>query len=134
PRDDFRRLSAFQRDPPWGAARDRGDQRQIALGSGHRFDRGRRTEMRNVGDGETEVEARRIAHCRLTEGNIGVHRERRLYVSEGRYDHAPDALDSVERQNTAMTLYQPPHNIGLARRAKSRTDLLGLFHLNQPVD
>src|SRR6266480_7641338 len=33
-----------------------------------------------------------------------------------------------------MALHQPPHNLGLARGAKRRTDLLGLLHGNQPID
>jgi hypothetical protein len=33
-----------------------------------------------------------------------------------------------------MTLDQPPHHVGLARRTKSRADLLGLLHLDQAID
>ena len=33
-----------------------------------------------------------------------------------------------------MTLHQPPHHVGLARRAERRADLLGLLHLDQPID
>ena len=33
-----------------------------------------------------------------------------------------------------MALDQPPHHVGLARRAERRADFLGLLHLDQPVD
>ena len=33
-----------------------------------------------------------------------------------------------------MTLDQPAHHVGLARRAERRADLLGLLHLYQPID
>ena len=33
-----------------------------------------------------------------------------------------------------MALHQAAHHVGLARRAERRADLLGLLHLDQPVD
>ncbi len=33
-----------------------------------------------------------------------------------------------------MAFHQPPHHVGLARRAEGRTDLLGLLHLDQAID
>ena len=33
-----------------------------------------------------------------------------------------------------MALHQPPHHVGLARRTERGADLLGLLHLDQPVD
>ena len=63
-----------------------------------------------------------------------MHRERRLDVSERRDDDAPDAFDGVERQDAAMALHQAAHHVGLARRTESRAHLLGVLHLDQPVD
>ena len=33
-----------------------------------------------------------------------------------------------------MALHQAAHHVGLARRTEGRADLLGLLHLDQPVD
>ena len=33
-----------------------------------------------------------------------------------------------------MALHQPPHHVGLARRAERGADFLGLLDLDQPVD
>ena len=134
PRDDLRRTIGFERDPPRRPAGNGGDQRQIALGFGHRFDRGRRAEMRDIGHGEAEMKPRRIPHRGFPERNIGMHRKWRLDVSESRDDDAPDALDGVEGQDAAMALDQPAHHVGLARGAKGRADLLCLLHLNQAID
>ncbi len=115
-------------------ARYRRDQRQIALGVRHRFDRGLGAEMRHIRHEETEMEARGIAHRGFADRHVGMYGERRLHIGEGRDDHAPDALDGIERQDAAMALDQAPHHVGLARRAKRRADLLGLLHPDQPVD
>ena len=130
----FGRALGLQRDPPWRAARSGRDQCQIALRAGRRLDRRLRAEMRDIGHDESEMKPRRIPHRGFADGNIGMHRERRLHVSEGRDDDAPDALDGVDRQDAAVTLDQPPHHRGLARRTKRRADLLGLLDLDQPVD
>ena len=60
--------------------------------------------MRHVGHGEAEMKPRRIPHRGFADRNIGMHRERRLHIGEGRDDDAPDALDGVERQDAAMAL------------------------------
>ena len=93
-----------------------------------------RAEMRDIGHGEAEMKPRRIPHRGFADRNIRMHRERRLHVGEGRDDDAPDALDGVERQDAAMALHQPPHHVGLARRAERRADFLGLLDLDQAVD
>ena len=124
----------LQRDPPRRAAGGGGDQRQIALRLGHRLDRGGGAEMRDVGNGEAEMKPRRIPHRGFADRNIGMDRKRRLHIGEGRDDDAPDALDGVERQDAAVTLHQPAHHVGLARRAERRADLLGLLHRDQAVD
>ena len=56
---------------------------------------------------------------------VGMHRERRLHVGEGRDDDPPDALRGVERQDAAMALDQPAHHVGLARGPERRAGLLG---------
>ncbi|MFK4678558.1 hypothetical protein ABIF39_000315 [Bradyrhizobium diazoefficiens] len=80
------------------------------------------------------MESHGIAHRGLAHRDVGMHRERRLHVSERRDDDAPDALDRVERQDAAMALHDPPHHVGLARRPERRAHLLGLLHLDQAVD
>ena len=45
---------------------------------------------------------------------VGMHREWRLHVGEGRDDDAPDALGGIQRQDAVMALHQPPHHVGLA--------------------
>ena len=93
-----------------------------------------RAEMRDVGHGEAEMKPRGIPHRGFADRDIRMHRKRRLHIGEGRDDDAPDALDGVERQDAAMALDQAAHHVGLARRAERRADLLGLLHLDQPVD
>ena len=99
-------------------AREAAMMREIALRFRDGLDGGRRAEMRDIGDGKSEVKPRRIAHRRFTDGDISMHGERRLDIGEGRDDDAPDALDGVERQDAAMTLDQVPHHAGLARGTK----------------
>jgi len=90
--------------------------------------------MRDIGNGEAEMKARRVAHRGLAHGDVGMHGKRRLHIGEGRDDDAPDALDRVEGQDAAMTLDQAPHHVGLAGRAKRRAHFLGLLHLDQAID
>ena len=136
PRDDFRRGVEFERRPPRAGAGggEGGNEAEIAFRFGDRFDDARRAHMRHERHGEAEMEARGIAHQRIAGGQVGMHGERRLHVGEGRDDDAPDALDGVERQVAVMALDQPPHHVGLARRAEGGAGLLGLLHRDQTVD
>src|SRR4029079_6418859 len=102
PGDDFWRTVRLEQIPPWRAARDRGDQRQIALRFRRRLHLGVRAEMADISHDEAEVKARRIPHRGLADRDVRMHRERRLDVSEGRDDDAPDALDGVERTGARM--------------------------------
>src|SRR5205085_12376636 len=90
--------------------------------------------MRYVGNGEAEMKPRRIPHGGFAERDVGMHRKWRLHIGEGGDDHSPDAFDSVERQDSAMTLHQPEHHFRLARRAERRADLLSLLDLYQSID
>ena len=136
PRDDFRRRSEFKRRPPGSGARDREsrNEAEIALGFGDRFDHARGADMRHKRHREAEMEARGIAHQRVARRQVGMHRKRRLHVSEGRNNDAPDGLGGFQRQGAAMPLDQPPHHVGLARRAEGRAGLLGLLDRDQGVD
>ena len=80
------------------------------------------------------MEPRGIAHHGIAGGEIGMHRERRLHIGEGRDDHAPNALDGIERQHAAVTLDQPPHHLRFARRAERGADFLRLLDGNQRID
>jgi hypothetical protein len=55
-------------------------------------------------------------------------------MREGGDDHAPDALDGIERQDAGMALHQPPHHRGFARRTESRAGILRALHLDQILD
>ena len=83
---------------------------------------------------EAEMEARAVAHMGVAGGEVGMHRERRLHIGEGRDDDAPDALGGVERQDAVVALDQPAHHVGLARGPERRAGLLRLLHRDQPVD
>ena len=85
-----------------------GDRRDHAGGAHVRHERHR----------EAEMEARGVAHRGVAGRQVGMHRERRLHIGEGRDDDAPDALDGVERQDAVVALDQPAHHVGLARRAE----------------
>ena len=63
-----------------------------------------------------------------------MHRVGRLNVREGGDDHPPDALGGVERQDAAMSLDQPAHHLGFARRPECRSGFLGALGADQPVD
>ncbi len=90
--------------------------------------------MRHERHREAEMEARGIPHRGFAERQIGMQRERRLHVGEGRDDDAPDAFDGIERQDAAMTLRQPAHHVGLARRPECGADFLGLLDRDQAID
>src|SRR6185437_3303496 len=84
---------------------------------------------------EAEMKSRRVAHQRIARGQIRVDRERRLHESKCRYDHPPDAFDGIERQDSLMSLYQPPHHLGFARRAESRcARILASLDGNETID
>ena len=136
PGDDFRRGFEFQRRPPRAGAGDRegGNEAEIAFRFGDRFDDARRAHMRHERHGEAEMKTRGIAHQRIAGRQVGMHRERRLHIGEGRDNDAPDALGGVERQVAVMALHQPPHHVGLARRAERRAGFLGLLDRDQAVD
>ena len=85
-------------------------------------------------DREAEMKARGIAHRGVAGGQVGVDRKWRLHESECGDDDTPDTLNRIERQAAVMALDQPAHHLGFARRPKSRAALLGLFHLDQPID
>ena len=93
-----------------------------------------RAHMRHERHREAEMETRGIAHQRVAGGEIGMHGERRLHIGEGRNDDPPDALGGIERQVAVMALDQPPHHVGLARRAKGGAGFFGLLHRDQTVD
>ena len=84
---------------------------------------------------EAEMEARASRAWRRRRRQVGMHRERRLHIGEGRDDDAPDALGGVERQDAVMALDQPAHHVGLARRAgrPSRSPAV-LLDRDQAVD
>ena len=107
---------------------------QIAGRRGDRVDHRAGAVMRDIGNGEAEVEARRIAHLRVAAGIIGMHRIIRLHIGEGRDDDAPDALDGVERQEPLVTLDQRAHHLRLAIGSKGAADALRALHGDQPVD
>jgi hypothetical protein len=86
------------------------------------------------GHGEAEMEARAVAHHRVAARHVGVHRVGRLHVGEGRDDDAPDALDSVERQDALMALDETAHHLGLAGRPERRAAAGLRLHRDQPVD
>jgi hypothetical protein len=90
--------------------------------------------MRHEGDGETEMEARGIAHRRIARREIGMHGKGRLHIGEGGDDDAPDALDGVEREDAAVALNEAPHHLGLARRPERRTGFLGALDRDQRLD
>ncbi len=58
----------------------------------------------------------------------------RLHIGERRDDDAPNALDRVERQKTAMALDQAPHHLGFAPGPESRAAALARFDGDQPID
>ena len=99
-----------------------------------RRDHARRAGVRHERHREAEMEARGIAHHGVAGGEVGVHRERRLNVSESGDDDAPDALGGIERQVAAMPLHQAPHHVGLAGRAEGRAGFFGLLDRDQGVD
>src|SRR5215208_8538584 len=104
-RDDLRRGVKLQRVPPGAAAgdRERGHEPEIAFGFRYRLDHARRPHMRHKRNGESEMKARAVAHQRVTGREIGMNRERRLHISEGRDDNAPDALGGIEWQDALVT-------------------------------
>src|SRR3569832_169040 len=63
-----------------------------------------------------------------------MHRERRLDISEGGDDDAPDALDRIEGQKPAVALDQPDHHFSLARGPEGGAGLLALLGRDQPPD
>ena len=136
PRDDLRRLVAFQRGPPGAGARDRyrRHERQIALGGRDRCDRAGGAHMRHERHREAEMEARGIAHRGFARSQIGMHGIGRLHMREGRDDDAPDALDGVERQDAAMALDQLAHHRGFARRAEGGAGFLRALDRDQVLD
>ncbi len=136
PGDDFRRGGKFERRPPGSGAGngEGGNEAEIAFRFGHRLDHARRAHMRHERRGEAEMEARGIAHRGVAGGEIGMHRERRLHVGEGRNDDAPDALDGVERQVAVMAFDQTAHHLGLAGGPEGGAGLLRFLHRDQGVD
>ena len=72
---------------------------------------------------------------RVARRQVGMHRERRLDIGEGGDDDAPDALDGIERQDAFVPLDQPPHHLGLARRAEGGAAVFcAALDRDQPVD
>src|SRR3954470_13573367 len=90
--------------------------------------------MRREWDGEPEMEARAVAHQRVTGGEIGMQRERRLHIGESRDDNAPNTLRGIERQNTLMAVDQASHHLSFARRPERGPALLRLLHGDEAVD
>src|SRR5674476_144790 len=90
--------------------------------------------MRHKWHREAEMKARRISHQRVAGRQVGMQRERRLHVSEGRYDDTPNAFDGVERQYSFVSLDQTAHHLGLAYRAERRAGFLAFLDRDQPVD
>ncbi len=84
--------------------------------------------------GEAEMEARGVAHRGVAGGEIRMHFERRLHIGEGRDQDAPDALHRIEGQNPAMTLDQPAHHLGFARRPEGGARFLRALDLDQAID
>ena len=118
--------SALHQAPALATGKRR-HQAEIALGFRHRRDHAGGAHMRHEGHREAEMEARGIAHQGVARREIGMHRERRLHIGEGGDDDAPDALDGIERQDAFVALDQPPHHLGLARRAEGRAAVSWLF-------
>ena len=90
--------------------------------------------MRHAGDGEAEMETRAVAHRRVAPRHVDMHGIIRLYISERRDDNAPDALDRVERQQTAMALGDGAHHRSFAGRTKGRAAALARLDGDQPVN
>ena len=83
---------------------ERRHQAEVALGFRNRRDHAGRAHMRHERHREAEMEARGVAHRGVAGREVGMHRERRLHIGEGRDDDAPDALGGVERQDAVMAL------------------------------
>ncbi len=136
PCDDLRCAGEFERRPPGAGARrrKRRHQAEIAFGFRHGLDHAGGAEVGHERHREAEMKARRVAHVRIARRQVGMDRERRLHVREGRDDDAPDAFRRVERQQPAMALDQAAHHLGLARRTERGAGLLGALDRDQALD